>query len=644
LLKRKTEPALATVTVKGADSIGINRRDEVQRRGEDAKGKGKEKPQMRKAVTMDTISAQRSKALPSPRRRVSQSPLYTSSGATTSDPSHLDDQQQEVIQSTDQEEPEQLIEGQHGEAEGSPGETGTLPGVSNAVDGVNSLRVTQGPNSKSPEGSEEAGMENAEGEVRGTETDGVVTAQQDSIDNSSAQDSRLWTWGKWAYTYVPAVRRPAIVATLATEPTAVVPTGSESASALPDVEQLEEMGINETIGSLPASDTKELIYDTASADEALGIETEQGIGVDPAHRSEVPFFTDNRTSAESKGTWSLTGLAVSAWNWRSGAENASAVTPGGESLPSTTILPTEDAQETGATGEHALAEVEQPVKSASGPQAAIEPATLTANLSELEDTNIADPLPKAEHAEDIPTLSRSAWAFSAASRWIPRKVSDIDHASTQERAADVSTREPEGPSTGLDGTPVISDVQKHTPVKKAVTATPQSQPGGIPSASALPVALTPEALEARPSPLLPSSASMVAITRPNLVLPSFNHTFRRPPRGHPEQANVNLANDDHENNRKRKSDKANTTPHVRPASPPNMAWRALDAVSHYARGGSRDGGIPATAKAIDARTNMDHEQTMLPIVTSSGKDQWTGVRRIVIIGVHGWFPNAHVQK
>ncbi|KAJ9107253.1 hypothetical protein QFC20_003790 [Naganishia adeliensis] len=529
LLKRKTEPALATATVKGADSIGINSRDEVKRRGEDGKGKGKEKPQMRKAVTMDTISTPRPKALPSPRRRVSQSPLYISSGATTSDSPLLDGEQQEVVRSPEQEEPRRITEVSAQEREDSPGETSTPSGMSNTVVGEDTLRSTQEPKSKSPEDSEDAGLAAAVEEIGASKTDDTVTAQQNPTGDSSSQESRLWTWGKWAYTYVPAVRRPTIIPNPDSGAgTADVPVQSESASALPDLEQLAEGGIHETIGSIAASDAKDLIYDTASADEALGIETEQGIGVDPAHRSEVPFFTDNRTSSQSKGTWSLAELAMSAWNWRKGTDNISAITPGVENLPSATGLTTDDVQETEATGEQTLAEVEQPVKSARNPQAAVASASLTANPSGLEDIGNAHSPLQAEHTEDIPTLSRSAWAFATPSRWIPQRVSGVDHASTEERATDVPTSEP-GVSTETDEATAVVDAQEQTPENKAAANLPQSQSAAVSSVAAPPIALTSEALEARPSPLLPSSASLVASTRPNLVLPSFNHTFRRPP-------------------------------------------------------------------------------------------------------------------
>ncbi|KAJ9107252.1 hypothetical protein QFC20_003789 [Naganishia adeliensis] len=58
----------------------------------------------------------------------------------------------------------------------------------------------------------------------------------------------------------------------------------------------------------------------------------------------------------------------------------------------------------------------------------------------------------------------------------------------------------------------------------------------------------------------------------------------------------------------------------------------------------KDHGLPPTPVPLENHPADGLEKPMLPIVTSSGKEQWKGVRRIVIIGVHGWFPNAHVQK
>ena len=77
LLKRKTEPATASVTIKSADSIGLARMRRADSESFASNGDPSgawRKPRIRKAVTLDTVSSPRQTPVPSPRRRVSQSP------------------------------------------------------------------------------------------------------------------------------------------------------------------------------------------------------------------------------------------------------------------------------------------------------------------------------------------------------------------------------------------------------------------------------------------------------------------------------------------------------------------------------------------------------------------------------------------
>lgn len=552
--------------------------------------------------------------------------------------------------------------------------------------------------------------------------DNASKAQGSAIDDSPqpAQDSRLWTWGKWAYTYVPAVRRPAITPSAMPE-TADVAAQPDSSAAPRDFEQLEETGMNEAIGSLPPSEAKELIYNCDSADEALGIETEQGIGVDPAHRSEVPVSSDHRANPGSGGTWSLTELALSAWNWRKAGDTVSvggpevkdpanptdpavadAVIPATAEIPASPPAEQPSEPSESATDRNSAAGTEAPTdtrirqsdnetKVASGtapgwsgymgswiraPTASLKPisniagdagdgkpveastqaATVQPNADWLT-TNVSEPSPSASTAglstidainnayqlqqtADPNHLSRTAWAFTVAGRWIPRRQSDIDAAGPSKQKTDATMGDPE-PAKVLDEAVVGPSASTSLHVENGAKDPPHSQRSAVPLTATQTAVLTPEALEARQSPLLPSSASAVVTTRPNLVLPSFNHTFRRPPRGSHEHSSPESVVKHEESG---KSEKVPQIHPPRPHSPPSMAWRALGAVSHYARGSSKDNSLASSAVHMHNRPSIDTEKTTLPIVTSSGKDQWKGVRRIVIIGVHGWFPNAHVQK
>lgn len=77
LLKRKADPATASVTIKGADSIGLarmRRADSDSLPGNGEPSRVWTKPHIRKAVTLDTVSSPRQTPVTSPRRRVSPSP------------------------------------------------------------------------------------------------------------------------------------------------------------------------------------------------------------------------------------------------------------------------------------------------------------------------------------------------------------------------------------------------------------------------------------------------------------------------------------------------------------------------------------------------------------------------------------------
>lgn len=512
------------------------------------------------------------------------------------------------------------------------------PGIPSKADGDDIGHANEDPKADAPEGSTSSPIETTVKEPGSSLLGNVMTGE-----SQPSQDSRLWTWGKWAYAYVPAIRRSATEVSRAVDTETTDPEPPSEHAALPDLEQPEETAIHEAIGAIPPSDTKQSIYNSAPAGASLGTETEQGIGVDPEHLSEVPFFTDNRTIADNKATWSLTGLAASAWNWRKGAENVSAVTPASEDIPIPTGLPLEGVSVSTAESETIPAQVDSPSIAAQDSKAAgtVQSATSDLDTTALGSTEDASPSQK---AEDTSNLSRSAWAFAAASRWVPRRASGMnkDKAAALEPSLDGPSHQSETPAA-VDQTAAGPGVQEPTPITTAAADQTRHQSEINPSTAVQSIALTPEVLEARPSPLLPSSASMVATTRPNLVLPSFNHTFRRPPRGHPEQSRPksSVANDTDKNS---SVDMPSPGAPSRPVSPPSMAWRALGAVSQYARGGSRDSSLPPKSNNMNDRPVIDVEKSPLPILTSSGKDQWKGVRRIVIIGVHGWFPNAHVQK
>ncbi|WVQ95861.1 hypothetical protein IAU59_002960 [Kwoniella sp. CBS 9459] len=131
-----------------------------------------------------------------------------------------------------------------------------------------------------------------------------------------------------------------------------------------------------------------------------------------------------------------------------------------------------------------------------------------------------------------------------------------------------------------------------------------------------------------PPPQPPSS-------QPNLVLPTFADTFDRPPRSllpippmsetaaPPTQGGITAA----------------TT---------GLAWKALGAVGSYVYGGAGDSPqvTPQTIREAEAETRGRKEGrnvgSELPrrigLGAGTPDDGWKHVKRVVVIGVHGWFP------
>lgn len=102
--------------------------------------------------------------------------------------------------------------------------------------------------------------------------------------------------------------------------------------------------------------------------------------------------------------------------------------------------------------------------------------------------------------------------------------------------------------------------------------------------------------------------------RRNLVVPSFDYTFKRPPRAEPAAASTR-------------------TPDTAPPKS-QTGWSTL-------------GFLSASKAAIEPRASSHTEPESthgLPRLAIEGADAWKHVKRVVIVGVHGWYPNAHIQK
>ncbi|WVR07878.1 hypothetical protein IAU60_004921 [Kwoniella sp. DSM 27419] len=121
-------------------------------------------------------------------------------------------------------------------------------------------------------------------------------------------------------------------------------------------------------------------------------------------------------------------------------------------------------------------------------------------------------------------------------------------------------------------------------------------------------------------------------TPANLVLPTFATTFDRPPRSFqpiPDQPDPP------------------TTPQGLTAATTGLAWRALGAVGSYVYGGEAapkptPESIPEDQRETRGRKEGRKVGAELPRRIGLGvghpDDGWKQVRRVVVVGVHGWFP------
>ncbi|KAJ9098482.1 hypothetical protein QFC19_006349 [Naganishia cerealis] len=765
LLRRKTEPAVAAVTVKGLDTIQSKRN-----------GKSPVDPEM------ETIPRQ-SSSFPGKGNADALHQLFQSQRSTTpverrrtigiAEELARDDEGSDERPSKEQGgymgSPEQVPTPLHPPNDSKTAgpaleSTSSLPELLNGSAEEHSANDTVADIARSatdvqlaivPDESTVAQPKNVAAVLdSGIGTDSV--ASPDSTDVSTSQNLQadsgstnvanepeyplgftLRQWGTWMYSCAPAILQPLTSpSSLAVDDNNTL--GTESAPALLDPEQqFMEANIYETIGTVPDADFKDQIYNISSADNEAGTQTEQGIGVDPQHRSEVPEAPKLRPESEHTGAWSVSALASSAWAWRRGrgttdaqivkdeiaqtteaseaspftapepseesqnlpGEVATATTPeaslqkadgGSEAVSTTPTLPPpgwsgyvgswlrkpqaapigEAASSTNlidANSENPGASIEDNVSDTpkmrpeQGPDHTDSSATSLVSLpvNTLEDaaspkSNINNSSPSRgelsglntineaymqEQTADTSRLSRTAWALSTASRWVNGRGP----------AMQPGNQVPVGDS-GIQNAGIVNGVHKEQLQlnKEQVPATPNNakspeseryRTAAYLDAAAQSDLLTPEVLEARPSPLLPSAASM--LSRPNLVLPSFNHTFSRPPRGYSNHSSETAT---YREDYSRKLETMLHVPFTSQRSPPNMAWRALGAVSQYARGAPKESDLDLRSIKLERAGSEEPEKKALPLLANSGKERWDGIRRVVIIGVHGWFPNAHVQK
>jgi hypothetical protein len=205
-------------------------------------------------------------------------------------------------------------------------------------------------------------------------------------------------------------------------------------------------------------------------------------------------------------------------------------------------------------------------------------------------------------------------------------------------------RSPATPTAASTSTPPPASISKHgsvmgppsTPTPLSNMATTSSVGAALPIVT--PTCSGPSTIEN--AKLRPRGSSTflrdkaASLLRQNLVLPTFEQTFERPPR------------------KIRRIEAQPPLPPPPPSPPPTavatLTWKALGAVSSYVR--------PAATAATTNKPEVKPEGSdlgeqhdkyshlALPRLNSkTGPASWQGVRRVVVVGIHGWFPNKNVQ-
>ncbi|WVO14941.1 hypothetical protein L204_102582 [Cryptococcus depauperatus] len=112
--------------------------------------------------------------------------------------------------------------------------------------------------------------------------------------------------------------------------------------------------------------------------------------------------------------------------------------------------------------------------------------------------------------------------------------------------------------------------------------------------------------------------------RPNFVTPTFEATFDRPPRSLPPVP---------------------SSPTETNSTASNLAWKALSSISNYmysdqakATFTSIEENEPETRGKKEGRNVGADLPRRIGLVNGDREDGWKNVKRVVVVGVHGWFP------
>jgi hypothetical protein len=234
-------------------------------------------------------------------------------------------------------------------------------------------------------------------------------------------------------------------------------------------------------------------------------------------------------------------------------------------------------------------------------------------------------------------------AFRASQKKIENPASSID--STQEV---MESNDPNFPADTQPDTQVVKAANDSKPNTKTSMPPPSGLPdkkkkrlstSSIKSAtSVVPIPPSPQnqskggTAASTPAPSTKISSlpppPQVPTTQPNLVIPSFSTTFDRPPRSFLPPKPV----------------------FPTPQPQPGLAWRALGAVGSYVYPGQEkmeekvDVGPKETRGLKEGREIGTDLPRRIGLGGEDPDDGWKNVKRVVVVGVHGWFPAKIVNS
>ena len=252
----------------------------------------------------------------------------------------------------------------------------------------------------------------------------------------------------------------------------------------------------------------------------------------------------------------------------------------------------------------------------------------------------ASPRPAVDHNHAVvPATASTGWLAYLASIASQKRLSDTsapltkasnsNTPATSEEVMDFCT-DPHFPSTSISQPKTKTALQKRPSSPSPMTIrqhrlsiTSSRSESKTPIAS--PKATSILEGKSATSVKIPSSSVIPAVVpgvRPNLVIPTFETTFDRPPRSLPPLASSSTSPAD--------------TSKGLAAATTGLAWKALGAVGGYVYGSDEKKVMPE--EGTETRGVGADLPRRIGLGTAQDDEGWKDVKRVVVVGVHGWFP------